>query len=487
LSRLVAYSQISGSVLAEAKTLRNFLIAISGAQHEILARCPTERTRFETLGLTILITSGIAAVSMWFALDSIVNLNPLVAFLIAVVWGLIILTIDRWVVTALPVGRSRKWSVIIPRVLMAVLVGIIISTPIVLRIFQPEINRQIAVIKQVQSNQFIEQVQDSAIGRQVASLRSEVASIQTIIAADGLVPTNLAADPVLQELNRELNNQQALEDQYYRQWQCELYGGSGCLTGATGSGVLAQAAEQSYRQAASQVSTLTSEIQARQKQLQANDQAASSAQLHQANQELPIVERQLAAAENNLSALETNFAAVNNSSGGLLLRLQALSQLSSQLTVSLARWLVFLLFVVIGSLPVAVKLIQHDGTYEEILEAAAERELRDARRDFRSLSRSPAPAARAYPPVDEHGLVEISPPTDSRAIDDYAVAQIWGHTRSLPSWARPEWMSRPITELLEPAETAPRPGDEALRDLEDLRAVPDTSDEFTELRADTTD
>ena len=252
---------------------------------------------------------------MWLALDSIVNLNPLLALIVAVVWGLIILTIDRWVITALPVGRSRKWSVIIPRVLMAILLGIIISTPIVLRVFQPEINRQIAVIKQQQSNEFIGQLQSSASGQQVTSLRAKIANLQAVIAADGLVVTNPATDPQLRALNHELSRQQALEQQYYQRWQCELYGGTGCQGGATGSGPLAQAAEQSDRQATSQVSSLTSQIQARQKQLAANDQAASSTRLRQANQEFPIVEHQLAAAENNLSALTNNFAAVNNSSG----------------------------------------------------------------------------------------------------------------------------------------------------------------------------
>ena len=456
--------------------MRNFLIAVSGAQREILQRCPTERTRFETLGLTILITSGIAGVSMWFALDSAVNVNPTLAIPVAIVWSLIILTFDRWIVTALPASRSRKWSLIIPRVLLAVLLGVIISTPIVLRIFQPEINRQIAVIKQQQSDQFVTQLQDSASGRQVALLRAEVANLQATIAANGFVPTNPATDPQLETLNRELNREEALEQQYFQQWQCELYGGAGCRPG--GSGPLAQAAEQSYNQAKAQVSALTTQIQARQQQLALNDQTSQASRLRAANEELPGVERQLAIAENNLSALENNFAVVNGASAGLLLRLQALSQLSGQsFTVSLARWLVFILFLLIGCLPVAIKLIQQDGIYEEILDVVVDRELREARREFRSQQ----PSLAAVPIAPERAPAEEHAPVTLRTRNEQTVAQIWGHARPAPSWARPDWMTEPLAEVLDSAEATTNADDGALRDLEDLRTVPDMPAGFAEL------
>jgi hypothetical protein len=44
------------------------LIALAGAAPEILASCPTERTKFQSVGSAILITPVVAMVSMWFAL-----------------------------------------------------------------------------------------------------------------------------------------------------------------------------------------------------------------------------------------------------------------------------------------------------------------------------------------------------------------------------------------------------------------------------------
>jgi hypothetical protein len=447
--------------------LRGFLIAVSGAQRDILRRCPTERTRFETLGLIILITSAIAGVSMWYAADILVDASPTVAVPVAIVWSLIILTVDRWIVTALPASRSRKWSVIIPRLLLAVLLGIIISTPIVLRIFQPEIDRQIVVIKQQQSDQFVTQLQNSASGRQVASLRAEVANLEAIIGANGYVPTNPATDPQIETLRGELSSAQASEQHYYQQWQCELYGGPGCPS--HGSGPLAQATEQSYNQQKALASSLTSQIQERQQQLVQIDHNAQPSQLSQAKDQLLSVEQQLTAAERYLSASETNFAAVNDSSVGLLLRLQALSQLTGQsLTVSLARWLAFVLFTLIGCLPMAVKLIQQDGVYEEILDVLVDRELREVKREFRSQhpGRASVPSSAKRAPAEEQALGTLL------TIDEADLPRIWGHAKPPPSWAQPEWMTEPLNDLLDSAETS-TPDDGALRHPEDSRTVPD--------------
>ncbi len=56
--------------------MRKFLLILAGGRPDLLERLPGERTRFESLGLVVLITGGVAAVSMWFALTSAVGINP---------------------------------------------------------------------------------------------------------------------------------------------------------------------------------------------------------------------------------------------------------------------------------------------------------------------------------------------------------------------------------------------------------------------------
>src|SRR6202167_5282299 len=116
--------------------LRKIVLALAGVHEEVLTLVPSERARFESLGWAILITSGVATVSMWFALSSAVGINGILAFPIALAWGLVIMGIDRWLIVTMPVEGKRKFAIALPRLALALLLGTLISTPIVLRVFQ---------------------------------------------------------------------------------------------------------------------------------------------------------------------------------------------------------------------------------------------------------------------------------------------------------------------------------------------------------------
>ncbi len=60
----------------ERPRLYQFLITLSGARPDILALCPGERIRFQSIGWAILITSVMAVVSMWFALTTALGVHP---------------------------------------------------------------------------------------------------------------------------------------------------------------------------------------------------------------------------------------------------------------------------------------------------------------------------------------------------------------------------------------------------------------------------
>jgi hypothetical protein len=58
-----AASVAARSVPAFSPGRRNLLVALSGARTDLLAHCPTERTRFQSLGWAILITCAMAVIS----------------------------------------------------------------------------------------------------------------------------------------------------------------------------------------------------------------------------------------------------------------------------------------------------------------------------------------------------------------------------------------------------------------------------------------
>jgi len=372
----------------------NFLISLAGAHRVLLDQVPTERVRFQSLGWALLITAGIAAISMWFALTSALGLNSFLAFPMAVLWGLIILGIDRWLVTSMPLASPGRWAVAVPRLLLSLLLGTLISTPFVLRIFQSEINAQITVIQSQRANTFLQEAQHSQSAMAVTRLNSEVTNLQNVISSGGAAPINPASDPDVKALTTQRTQAVSLQQTYYAQWQCQLYGGSGC-TVPKGNGPLAQAAHATYVNETQQVNSLNQQILNRESALEAASTKSRSTRLAQARSDLPSVQAQLMAAKQRQQGLLANFAAANASDTGLLIRLQALGQLAgSDAALNAARFLLFLLFLVIECLPVTVKLLQRPGTYERVLDEAAASELREARRAYRLRPRSASVEAR---------------------------------------------------------------------------------------------
>ncbi len=86
---------------------------------------------------------------MTFALHSALKLALATAIVFAVAWALAIMSLDRWLVVSLVRQRNKLNYLLLalPRVGLGVLFGLIISTPVTLQIFQPEINQEIALIQ----------------------------------------------------------------------------------------------------------------------------------------------------------------------------------------------------------------------------------------------------------------------------------------------------------------------------------------------------
>jgi Domain of unknown function (DUF4407) len=442
----------------------HFLITLSGARTDVLEQCPSERVKFQSLGWAILITSVMATVSMWFALTSAMGINPYVAFPVAVIWGLIIMGIDRWLVTSLPATGTRRYLMALPRLVLALLLGTIISTPIVLRVFESEINNQIAVIKADRAASFLSSQERNSVQAQVTKWQNTVDNLNSVIQSGGLATIDPANDPEVQSLTAQRTAALKLQAQYYHDWQCQLYGGCGA---PKGDGVLAQASEARYNSEVAQVNSLTNQIQQRENALQSSDNASKQVRLKQAEQELPAAQAQLTAATDRQNTLISNFDVTNNAANGLLIRLQALAQLTSgNTTLAAARTLLFLLFLLIEVLPVTVKLLQQPGPYEELLQAMTRQELRLAKRSIPTSLRT-----RKGWPADPD-LATNPAPTIGDRVDqvDREVGRLWDqHTRMEPL---PDWQGSAVTEDLpadrDEADEASR-YDEALRGLVDLR------------------
>lgn len=408
--------------------LGRLLIAISGARHEILDACPTERVKFQSLGWAILITSGIATVSMWFALDDALGLHPVVALPLALLWGLVIMGIDRWLITSIPPRGPRRWVVALPRLLLALLLGSIISTPIVLRIFQTEIDNQIAQIDTQRANSYLASQQHSQMTTKLNYWQGQVTNLENVIKSRGQTPLNFSADPQIRSLTTQLGSWLNLEQKYYNQWQCQLYGiAPDGLRCKPGTGPLSQSSHQSYLQARQQVTAINGQIAARKAALSSSSATAAATRLQEARNALPQAQQELRYYQSQQDNLRNQYESTLPRNG-LLIRLQALGQLSSgDFTVAMARFLIFLLFLVIECLPVTVKLVQRPGNYELALERAADAELKRVYRDIRASEGLPGRARQGGPLPREDEI-------------DREVRPLWQPTLTMPpqGWPIPD-------------------------------------------------
>ena len=127
--------------------LQKFLIICSGSSFELLKKTPTDINKHVGIGGVILFTGILAALSAGYALNTVFD-NIYAATGFGILWGLMIFNLDRYIVTSMKKsgGFFRQFMTALPRLIVAVLLGIVISKPLELKIFEKEINKQLNVI-----------------------------------------------------------------------------------------------------------------------------------------------------------------------------------------------------------------------------------------------------------------------------------------------------------------------------------------------------
>src|SRR5260370_29545365 len=100
----------------------DFMAWLGGGDQAVLDQVPQERARFVQMAGVLLTTSGIAVVSMIFALRDGVKAPLGAAVILGLLWGVVILNLDRFLVLSMGDTRHRGRLVLItlPRLALAV-------------------------------------------------------------------------------------------------------------------------------------------------------------------------------------------------------------------------------------------------------------------------------------------------------------------------------------------------------------------------------
>lgn len=321
--------------------LNEFLWICAGADRKVLRQCPTEHAKYAGIGGTILFTAIMASISGGYAIYKvfadevfdkvnevwITDVNAVyTAIAFGIVWGLLIFNLDRFMVNTMfsdGTEKITKEEIIgaLPRLVLAVFIGIVISTPIELRIFKDKIQSQLIIDQGEAQTQMSEKQQ--FIRDQIAALEEKKNS------------NNKRVDDKREERAK-------IEDQAYKE-----------ATGKGGSGKVG-------------VGIYTKQLQQRANNLQKEVERLQK----EADRANEAIEPQLNDLYNQLTEHSTNNEIAAKSMKGFAAELTALNEITffSDFSLSMARILIMLLFIAIEIIPTLFKLMMIDGAYDAVLQ-----------------------------------------------------------------------------------------------------------------------
>lgn len=130
------------------KSLSDFFWFCSGAHIDTLRKYPTEHNKYVGIGATIFFTAVFATASAGYAIYFVFTGSESAlpfAFLFGIIWGMAIFNMDRYIVSSISKSGSTNQQILqaTPRIILALMIGIVISRPLELKIFDKEIKQQL--------------------------------------------------------------------------------------------------------------------------------------------------------------------------------------------------------------------------------------------------------------------------------------------------------------------------------------------------------
>lgn len=381
---LYAYDSFNGG--SGKRPDNNFLWWCAGAHQPLLQQFPSEHSKYSGLGGVILATFVLAAISSGYAIYSIFNsLGWTILF--AVIWGLIIFNFDRFLVSTMRkygVSRRKQFWMAVPRVALALLIGITIARPLELKIFEKEIDTKVVenIHKKIQLNDSLLQVENTALMRSTEA-----------------------------ERNRLVNRKLAIEDTLHRLQQAYVQEADG--TGGSG------------RRGIEQLTRLKMDAFTNARQLYGPE-------LLQLQGDIAAQDSILAGAKASMEAKRQQYEASAKANVGFLERNKALTDLAGEeSSVFWTSLLLSMLIILIEVGPILSKLIMPVGPYdialakEELtLMAASEN---DMRKDKELISEKKKAFYRRQKEVSDQLADKLSA-LQQKHIDE-----------ELDKWERGEW------------------------------------------------
>ncbi|MGC1240466.1 MAG: DUF4407 domain-containing protein [Chryseosolibacter sp.] len=302
--------------------LISFFWFCSGAETEILKRCPSETAKYTGIGATVFFTGVFAFLSASYALYTVFD-NVLTSIAFGIVWGLMIFNLDRFIVSSMrKEGRiGREFAMAAPRLILAILISIVIARPLELKIFEKEIAPELIVMEQ------------EKYAAQESQLKARFIPYQDSLRAQ------------ISLLKKEIADKSVVRDELQRVAQEEADGTGGSRR--RNLGPIYKVKKADADKAERELAELASQNQERIASLEA------------------LLSGSVTTMHTELTALEKSRL------NGPAARMEALDRITqNSRAIFWAHWFILLLFIAIETAPVFVKLISPKGPYDNLLRIA---------------------------------------------------------------------------------------------------------------------
>jgi len=310
------------TVIHKLSPLYRFFCWCSGARLYILKQCPSDYNKYYGIGVVVFLTGLLASLSGGYAIYTVFK-SLYISLAFGLLWGFLIFYIDWYIVASLRKHQrtSKEFGFALPRFVLAILIAFVISKPLEMKLFEKEIDQQILFSQQ-----------------------------QKTIDYQNLVSKEFDDVPKMEMENERLRNELNQKEEYRKRLFDMIIAEAEGLspTRTPGKGPVYKEKREEYEKIDNELIILRESNLA---QIQRNEKEIES--LKQKREQV-------------LSSAKI----VNTDSDGFLARLDAMSVLSkNSMSVRLTSIFIVLLFIVIESAPIIVKLLSARGPYDDMLEA----------------------------------------------------------------------------------------------------------------------
>ena len=380
-------------------SINEFFWLCSGVNRKILRQCPTEYAKYAGMGGTIFFTACMAALSGGYAISTVFD-NTIISIIFGIFWGMLIFNLDRLIVnTMYSDGKvTISWQELVsglPRIVMAIFLGIVISTPLELKIFEDAIDIQIEQDKDRLLNEKIGETihRRDSTSQKRDEIMNGVAMFDTQITTSSTETNNLlsdindlknkwngennkviSCDQIIAPLQRQLNTMSSDNPQYQ-----SVLNKIGALRSKRSSAV---AQRNSYAVAIRGKQGEVAASDATLKTLMSNKQSETQKESERLRQEidsLNIIINESKVRHKDWTDVEIKAKGsfrdkLDIQYKGFQARMNAFSELKEESWATyISSLFIMLLFIIVETAPTFLRMMVADGSYENLLDAERHR------------------------------------------------------------------------------------------------------------------